>query len=133
MRGQSAPTARSGSSSAALGAARRGLVHQGVGLVAGFFAPYALASCFVPQLLAIRLSSGLSVGELAAAAHVLVIVIGVCAHDWRARLRVDPLAQRVTRRERDSHGAESGGDAGEDNDSFKAFDAFRAFGEKAAL
>jgi len=94
---------------------------------------YALASCFVPELLAIRLSSGLRVGEVAAAAHVLVVGIGVCAHDLRARLRVDPLAQRVTRRERDSHGAESGDDAGEDTGSFNAFDAFRAFGEKASL
>ncbi|HEV7625996.1 MAG TPA: DUF485 domain-containing protein [Streptomyces sp.] len=136
----SAPIARTGSSSAALGAERRTLVHRGVGLVAGCFALYALASCFVPQLMTSTVGYGFRLGELVAATQVLVIAVGVWSHDRRARRHVDPLAQRVSQRERDGHGREFAGDgSGEAREgsgeagSFNAFDSFRAFGERAAL
>lgn len=135
VRRSTAPIARTGSSSEALGAARRELLRRSVGLVTGCFLLYALASCFVPALLTSTVSSGFQVGELAALAQVLVIGVGVWSHDRRARRYVDPLAQVLTQREREGHIGEFASDGSQGADSqaasFNAFDSFRAFGERA--
>lgn len=116
----------------------------------GSFLLYALASCFVPQLLTSPVGTTFQVGELAGAAQVVVIFLGVLLHDRRARRHVDPLARRVSRREREGHngalggtesGTESGTATGTDGHArggpggapFSAFDRSRAFGERAAL
>jgi hypothetical protein len=95
------PAYRSGSSSEALSAARRTQLNRGLGLVLGVFAVYALASCFLPGLLPLKVYGGYRVGELVAAAQVLVIALGVLCHDRHARRHVEPLAQRVVTRERE--------------------------------
>lgn len=110
----------------------------------GSFLLYALASCFVPQVLTSPVGPRFQVGELAPAAQVVVIVLGVSLHDRRARRHVDPLARRVTRREREGHNGQLGGTravaaeqgqgrGGFGDAPFNAFDRSRAFGERAAL
>lgn len=104
----------------------------------GCFLLYALASCFVPELLTSTVSHGFRVGELAALAQVLVISVGVWSHDRHSRRYVDPLAQLLTRRERDGYAGDFAGhghagtrDGSDQAGGFNAFDSFRAFGERA--
>lgn len=108
-RGATPSPVHTGSSSVALGIARRSLLRRGLGLVTGCFVLHALASCFAPRMLTGTGAGGFSVGELAAAAEVLVIGLGVWSYDRQARRHVDPLAQLVSRREREGHGVEFGG------------------------
>ncbi|WP_314177949.1 DUF485 domain-containing protein [Streptomyces winkii] len=154
------PAYRTGSSSEALTAARRIQLQRGLGLVLGVFLLYALASCFVPAVLPVEVFGGFRVGELAAAAQVLVIAVGVLRHDRHARRHVEPLAQRVATREpglyadvtgrpRTSGTAASAGSAASaaptvtamsaasaaasgDIADFNAFDSSRAFGDRGA-
>lgn len=144
------PAYRTGSSSEALSAARRTQLRRGLGLVLGVFLVFGLASCFLPGLLPLEVYDGLRVGELAAAAHVLVIALGVLLHDRHARRHVEPLAQRVVKREPVFHTDESGrpwasgasasASAGPvassasfgDASAFNAFDSSRAFGARRA-
>ncbi|OEU90431.1 hypothetical protein DB35_04210 [Streptomyces abyssalis] len=133
------PAYRTGSSSEALSAARRTQLNRGLGLVAGVFLTYALASCFLPGLLPMEVYGGLRVGELFALAQVLVIAAGVLTHDRHARRHIEPLAARVATREPAFHAEEShrSGTAAAssapthgdpDADEFNAFDSSRAFG-----
>ncbi|MFC4495412.1 hypothetical protein ACFPA8_14855 [Streptomyces ovatisporus] len=149
-----------GSSTEALSAARRSLLRRGVALVLGAFLLHGLAFCCVPEMLSRSVSGSLQVGELAAAAQVLVIGFGVWTHDRGARRRVDPLARRVTARDRDGFGRQpalTGADTGAvtravtgavtgtgpasgaatrtpgPSAPFDAFDSVRAFGGRAPL
>nr|WP_240969246.1 DUF485 domain-containing protein [Streptomyces sp. HNM0575] len=137
------PAYRTGSSSEALSAARRTQLNRGLGLVLGVFGVYALASCFVPDLLAVRIGDRLQVGELVALAQVLAVAVGVIRHDRHARRHVEPLAQRVATREPARYGDQSaataaaatpaanGADAASTG-SFNAFDSSRAFAHRSA-
>jgi hypothetical protein len=137
-RGSTPSPVHTGSSSVALGIARRSLLRRGLGLVTGCFVLHSLASCFAPRMLTGTGAGGFSVGELAAAAEVLVIGLGVWSYDRQARRHVDPLAQLVSRREREGYGGEFGGGRndlsggiGGGDASQAAFGSFRAVGERA--
>ncbi|QPP07414.1 DUF485 domain-containing protein [Streptomyces bathyalis] len=130
------PAYRTGSSSEALTAARRTQLHRGLGLVLGVFLLYALVSCLIPGLLPLHVFGGLRVGELAAAAQVLLIAVAVFRHDRHARRHVEPLAQRVAKREpavqaeqpRRSWTAGTSETPDDEGGGFNAFDSSRAFG-----
>jgi hypothetical protein len=89
---------RTGSSSAALRAARRTQLQRGLALVLGVFLMHALAYCIRPQSLTVQLPGGLHGGELAAAATASVILLAVLLHDRDARRHIEPLAQCVVQR-----------------------------------
>lgn len=131
------PAYRTGSSSEALGAARRTQVNRGLGLVLGAFLLYGLTFFFAPGLLSVEVSGAFRVGELAAFTQVLVVAAGVLRHDRHARRHVEPLASRVVTREPAPHAAEfhsaaavapAGAAHSEDGGGFNAFDSSRAFG-----
>lgn len=129
------PAYRTGSSSEALTAARRTQLHRGFGLVLGVFLLYALVSCLFPGLMPLPVGGGLRVGELAAAAQVLVVAVAVVSHDRHARRHVEPLAQRVTKREPAAGAQEFTRPATtapaanpDETGGFNAFDSSRAFG-----
>lgn len=144
------PAYRTGSSSQALTAARRTQLRRGLVLVLGSFLLYALVSCLLPGLMPLHIPGGFRVGELAAAAQVLVIALAAFLHDRHARRHVEPLAQRVARRQPAGHvpeftgpwtggadtpgaapeksGGETGGETGGESGGFNAFDSSRAFG-----
>ncbi|SCK12371.1 hypothetical protein [Streptomyces sp. WMMB 322] len=131
------PAYRTGSSSQALTAARRTQLRRGLGLVLGVFALHALASVLLPGLMPLHVVGAFRVAELAAAAQVLVIAVAVLLHDSHARRHVEPLAQRIARRQPSGQAADLNGpwtgraeapDPREQTGVFNAFDSSRAFG-----
>lgn len=89
---------RTGSSSAALRAARRSQLRRGLALALGVFLLHALAYCVRPQSLTAQLPGGLHGGELAAVATASVMLLAVLLHDRDARRHIEPLAQCVVQR-----------------------------------
>lgn len=89
---------RTGSTSAALHAARRAQIRRGLALALGVFLVHALAYFIRPQSLTAQFPGGLHGGELAAAATASVVLLAVLLHDRDARRRIEPLARCVVQR-----------------------------------